>query len=192
MSGSTAALEAAVSRAQGMTERGCTRASRPTKRRSVEEGRGGGMAGPEAVRAVMVLRDAGSGGDGTVRFEGMASVYEPADHGLEGHVCRGYQMWDMFGMYTEYVHLGAGTASLANPQLEVPFVVGHDSLRRLALTNLPAAPLELSEVNDGDLPGLRVVAPSISRENPVLQDVEYALTSGLINETDWPDLSWPL
>jgi hypothetical protein len=181
VSGSTAVVEAAAARAQGMAERGCTRASRPTKRRCEERADSGAFVSAP-LSSFEVRATSGSDGPGSLAFEGMASVYEPADHGLEGHVCRGYQMWDWYGVYTEYVHLGAGTASLANPQLDVPFVTDHRSLQRLARTNNDASPLYLTEINEGDTPGLAVEAPTLSLSNPFVAQVEYGLTTKLLDE----------
>lgn len=181
MNRSTAMLEAAAARAERITERGGTRASRPSQRRAAEDGPTSG-AGIVTARAAMTMR-ASKKGDGTLSFEGMASVYEPAGHGLEGHTCRGYQMWDMFGPYEEFVHLGAGTASLANPELDVPFVTDHKSLQRLARTGNASSPLELSEDNtDPVTPGLRVSAPSLSRDNPFVRQIEHVVQTGLVDE----------
>lgn len=173
-------LEAATSRAAGMAERGCTRSSRPTKRRCDERADSGAYVSAP-LSSFSVRAESGSGGT-SLAFEGMASVYEPADHGLEGHVCRGYQMWDWYGEYTEYVHLGAGTASLANPELDVPFVTDHRSLQRLARTNNDTSPLYLTEVNSGDAPGLSVEAPTLSLDNPFVSQVEYVLRTRLVDE----------
>lgn len=166
---------AAASRA----ERFRARADRPSQRRSAEDPASRAWV---AAASVMSMRADGIGDGSGLRFEGMASVYEPSDHGQDGHVCRGYEMWDMFGPYTEYVHLGAGTASLANPQLDVPFVLGHDSLRRIARTGNATSPLILSEVNDGDLPGLRVMAPTLQPANPYVAEAFHLLDTGLVDE----------
>lgn len=180
MSRTTAVLEAAAARAAAVVERGGTRASRPSQRRAAEDAPAGGAY--VTARTQMSMRDAASG-DGALRFEGMASVYEPADHGAADHVCRGYQMWDMFGPYTEFVHLGAGTASLANPNLDVPFVTDHRSLQRLARTGNATSPLELAEVNDDPVsPGLSVVAPSLQRANPFVAQIEHVVQTGLVDE----------
>lgn len=174
-------LEAAAARAQGMTERGCTLASRPMKRRAQERADSGQYV-TAPLSSFEVRKASSSSGPGSLAFEGMASVYEPSDHGAAGHVCRGYQMWDFFGPYTEYVALGAGTASLARPDLDVPLVTDHRSLQRLARTGNDASPLYLTEHNDGDLPGLAVEAPTMSLANPFVSQVEYALTTKLLDE----------
>jgi HK97 family phage prohead protease len=110
-------------------------------------------------------------GSGPLVFDGMATVYE-----------RGYEMWDMFGAYVEFVHLGAGAATLANPDLDVPLVLGHDPMRRLARTGNDSSPLTLTEVNDGDAPGLRVLAPNLDRSDPDVAYVAPKLRSGLLDE----------
>lgn len=166
--------------AAARAERVAAPADRPSQRRWAEDP--SSRAWVHAATTGMELRADDDKGD-TLRFEGMASVYEPSDHGEEGHVCRGYDMWDMFGEYTEYVHLGAGTASLAQPGLDVPLVLGHNSMQRLARTvGAPDSPLDLSELSDGDTPGLRVIAPSLHRSNPWVQQIEPMITSGLIDE----------
>lgn len=179
MNRSAAVLEAAAARAARVMERGGSRASRPSQRRASEDSAAAGGAFVSA-RARLEVRKASSGD--ALAFAGMASVYEPADHGLEGHVCRGYRMWDMFGEYTEYVRLGAGTASLANPQLDVPFVTDHRSMHRLARTGNASSPLILTEVNDGDTPGLRVEAPTMQRANPFVAQIEHVVQTGLVDE----------
>lgn len=180
MNRSTAVLEAAAARSQRILDRGGSRASRPSQRRAAEDAPAGGAY--VTARTQMSMRDAAAG-DGALRFEGIASVYEPADHGAADHVCRGYRMWDMFGEYTEFVQLGAGTASLANPNLDVPFVTDHRSLQRLARTGNPTSPLELTEVNDDPVsPGLQVVAPSLQRANPFVAQIEHVVQTGLVDE----------
>lgn len=172
---------AAAARATGMLERGCTPASRPSQRRSDE--RADATSHVTVPLTGFTLRAAdGAGSSGLFTFEGMASVYEPADHGQDGHVCRGYDMWDMFGPYTEFVHLGAGTASLANPQLDVPLVTDHRSLQRLARTGNTTSPLYLTEHNEGDTLGLHVLAPALSLDNPFYAQVHYGLQTELLDE----------
>jgi HK97 family phage prohead protease len=109
------------------------------------------------------LREADGGG--TLEFLGHATVYEQA-----------YEMWDYFGPYTEIVSEGAGSESLARADLDVPLVLGHDQLRRMARTT--TGTLLLAE--DGT--GLSVRAPSL---DPVDYDVAYIvpkLRAGLVDE----------
>ena len=101
---------------------------------------------------------------GPVTFDGYATVYEAP-----------YEMWDAFGPYTEVVSVGAAAASLATAGLDVPLVLGHDSVRRIARTT--NGTLTLSE--DGH--GLRVVAQLDAAD----EDVSYIvpkIRAGLIDE----------
>jgi HK97 family phage prohead protease len=85
-------------------------------------------------------------------------------------------MYDFFGPYTEVVSAGAATDSLNRADLDVPLVLQHDSLRRIARTTNGS--LTLSQ----DDHGLRVDAPSL---DPADGDVAYIapkLRAGLIDE----------
>jgi HK97 family phage prohead protease len=98
---------------------------------------------PAQMRADTVTRD----GKQFLRLDGYASVYE-----------RTYEMFDLFGVYTEVVSAGAGAESLsAGP--DVVFLENHRG-RPLASTH--AGSLELAE----DETGLR----SVSYMNPKRQD----------------------
>jgi HK97 family phage prohead protease len=104
-------------------------------------------------------------GQSFYKIEGYASVVE-----------RGYEMWDMFGPYTEVVSEGAGSASLARGDLDVPLVLGHDQLRRLARTT--TGTLILTE--DGT--GLSVHAPKLDASDYDVAYIAPKLRSGLIDE----------
>ena len=149
---------AAAERAQNIRQR----ADRPSQRRCAEH-----AAARATVRATLSgvqVRESGDGG-GTLEFVGRASVYEQA-----------YEMWDMFGPYTEIVTEGAGTDSLARADLDVPLVLGHDQLRRMARTT--TGTLFLTESADG----LDVRAPAL---DPADYDVAYIapkLRAGLVDE----------
>ncbi|MCX4578121.1 HK97 family phage prohead protease [Streptomyces sp. NBC_01571] len=148
---------AAAARAQNVRQR----ADRPSQRRSAEQA--GSRATVRASLSGVEVREAGD--TGALEFLGHASVYEQA-----------YEMWDMFGPYTEVVTEGAGTDSLARADLDVPLVLGHDQLRRLARTT--TGTLFLAE----DANGLSVRAPQL---DPTDHDVAYIapkLRSGLIDE----------
>lgn len=150
--------EAGRQRAQSVA----TRADRPSQRRCAREA--GTRPWVTARAARMDLRAADGGGD-ALRFEGYATVYEA-----------GYEMWDWAGPYTEIVSAGAGSASLARPDLDVPLVLQHAALRRIARTT--TGTLELSE----DDTGLLSIAPAL---DPQDQDVAYIapkLRAGLIDE----------
>lgn len=140
--------EAAALRAAGVAQR-----SHRPQRRSLD---GGGRV---AFRADVSI----TSGD-THEFAGYASVYEQP-----------YDMLDAFGPYREVVTSGAAAQSLARSDLDVPLVLGHDQLRRIARTT--NGTLRLSE--DGR--GLRVDATL----DPADADVAYIspkLRSGLIDE----------
>ena len=148
---------AAAERAQHTRQR----ADRPSQRRCAEH-----AAARATVRATLSgVQVRESGEAGTLEFVGRASVYEQA-----------YEMWDMFGPYTEIVTEGAGSDSLARADLDVPLVLGHDQLRRLART--PTGTLFLTESANG----LDVRAPAL---DPADYDVAYIapkLRAGLVDE----------
>ncbi|MEV6614258.1 HK97 family phage prohead protease [Streptomyces sp. NPDC051051] len=149
---------AAAERAQHIRQR----ADRPSQRRCAEHA--GARATVRAALSGVQVRESGDAG-GTLEFVGRASVYEQA-----------YEMWDMFGPYTEIVTEGAGSDSLARADLDVPLVLGHDQLRRLARTT--TGTLFLTESADG----LDVRAPAL---DPADYDVAYIapkLRSGLVDE----------
>ena len=156
MTASTLAA-AATARAQQVRQR----ADRPSQRRCAEQ-----TASRATVRAHLSgveVREAGDGGG--LEFLGHATVYEQA-----------YEMWDAFGPYTEIVTEGAGADSLARADLDVPLVLGHDQLRRLARTT--TGTLFLTE----DANGLSVRAPQL---DPADYDVAYIapkLRAGLVDE----------
>lgn len=94
---------------------------------------------PAEMRAQTVTRD----GKQYLMLDGYASVYE-----------RSYEMYDLFGVYTEVVSAGAGSKSLAADP-DVSFLINH---RGLALATTRNGTLELAE----DDTGLR----SVSYMNP--------------------------
>jgi len=137
------------------------RADRPRQRRSGEES----TAAPRVASRVrdLVLRAAGD--SGLLEFRGMATVYE-----------RAYEMWDFWGPYTEVVSAGAASETLARADLDVPLVLQHADLRRIARTTNGS--LTLTETDDG----LDVHAPQL---DPADRDVDYIapkLRSGLVDE----------
>ena len=147
---------AAAERAAGVAEP----KDRPRQRRNAEE--------PSSPARVSVrvrdleLREA-NGGD-ALQFRGYASVTEA-----------GYEMWDWYGPYTEVVRAGAFADTLAVPGLDVPLVLQHQDLRRIARTT--NGTLHLEE----DSTGLLVEASL----DPADADVAYIvpkLRSGLIDE----------
>jgi HK97 family phage prohead protease len=129
-------------------------------------------AGVPTPGGSFTVRAASEEDDAPLVFDGYASVT-----GLD----RGYEMWDWAGPYTEYVHVGAFAETLASTP-DVPLVLDHRSMWRLARTGNTVSPLILSEVTDGDTTGLHVLAPSLQRDNPYVREIEPLLRSGLIDE----------
>lgn len=147
---------AARQRAQNVA----ARADRPSRRRCAEDASAPARVSARAVGGLQ-LREAA---EGRLAFEGFATVYE-----------RGYEMWDFFGPYTEVVSVGAGAASLARADLDVPFVLQHEDLRRIARTT--TGTLQLIEEEEG----LRVLADLDAAD----ADVAYIapkLRAGLVDE----------
>ncbi len=139
---------------------------RPTERRAGED--------PGSFRGLIThtapqIRAASDGGSGS-EFWGLA--------------CRtnfGYEMWDWAGPYVESVDPDAFAASLARADLDVPLVLQHVDLRRIARTTIPAGELghlQLTETADG----LECLAPDL---DPADSDVDYIsrkIRSGLVTE----------
>lgn len=108
-----------------------TPADRPSQRRSGELT--GGVAAVRATVRGMELRKADDAG-GLLLFRGYASVTETA-----------YEMYDMFGPYMEIVSHTAFDKTLARDGLDVPLVLDHDSMRRIARTTLDTLRLSVDE-----------------------------------------------
>lgn len=137
-------------------------ADRPRQRRNAEDS-------TAPARVTSRIRDlsvrANNDDSGLLVFDGYASVTEAS-----------YDMWDMFGPYTEQVMTGAFGVTLARADLDTPLVLQHQDLRRIARTTNGS--LELTEDDNG----LRVLAPKL---DPADRDVDYIvpkLRSGLIDE----------
>lgn len=148
--------EAALARMAGLIER----ADRPSQRRCAESL---GSTARVTMRSQIDLRAKAAGSDLLV-FDGYASVTETA-----------YEMWDFWGPYTEIISAGAFADTLARADLDVPLVLQHQQLRRIARTTNGS--LTLTE----DDHGLHVLADL----DPADQDVAYIapkLRSGLIDE----------
>lgn len=134
-------------------------ADRPRQRRCAEDVASSARV---AIRSQLVLRESSTGG---LAFEGYASITE-----------RAYEMWDMFGPYDEIVSAGAFTDTLNRADLDVPLVLQHDQLRRIARTT--AGSLLLAE----DDQGLRVSAPELNPDDVDVAYITPKLRSGLIDE----------
>lgn len=151
----TTITEAARARTTNIRQR----VDRPSKRRNAD----GTRAAARAHLSNITVRDS-QAGDGMVQFDGHASVTEQP-----------YEMYDFFGPYTEVVSAGAFDNTLNRADLDVPLVLGHDQLRRIARTT--NGTLHLSR----DDSGLMVRADL----DPADKDVKYIipkLRSGLIDE----------
>ena len=146
--------EAAAARCAGVRQR----ADRPSQRRSAETG----SSFRASFAAEIELR--AQGDSERLTFEGLASATE-----------RGYDMWDMWGPYTEIVSAGAFSESLARADLDVPLVLGHDQLRRIARTTNGTLQLEETEA------GLMVRA-ELDPADPDVSYIAPKLRAGLIDE----------
>lgn len=149
--------------------------ARPTERSAPEQS-GAPRLWLPAVRSTCTVERAAAGSKtpDRVRFEGFASVSNNP-----------YTMYDWYGEYEEIVAIGAGEETLAQEDLHTPLVLSHDSMRRLAVRSNPAntaSPLELDEVVDGDVTGLRSIAPTMDLNDPDVAYIVPKLESGLINE----------
>jgi HK97 family phage prohead protease len=127
-------------------------------------------AGVPTPGGSFTCRAASEDADAPLVFDGYASV-----------TGQGYEMYDWAGPYTEVVHVGAFAETLAAGP-DVPLVLDHRSMWRLARTGNTVSPLLLAEVNEGEKTGLHVLAPSLQRDNPYVREIEPLLRSGLIDE----------
>jgi hypothetical protein len=138
---------------------------RPTDRPSQRRGAGAGIGGPAGMPARATIQMRAVGDSGLLNFHGVASAYE-----------RAYEMWDMFGPYTEIVSAGAGAESLARADLDVPLVLQHQSLRRIARTT--TGTLMLRESDEG----LEVDAPELDQNDHDVAYIRSKIESRLIDE----------
>lgn len=114
---------------------------------------------------------AGSATPDAVRFEGFASVTGQA-----------YQMYDWLGEYDEIVAPEAFDETLSREDLQVPLVLSHDSMRRIAQLGNAFSPLELSAEKGGATQGLRSVAPTLQMSDPDTAYIVPKMELGLIDE----------
>lgn len=149
--------EAATRRGEAVA----ARADRPSHRRSApEQG-----ASSRVVAPVSRVQLAAADTQGLLHFSGYASVTE-----------RGYDMWDWYGPYTEVISAGAFAGTLAREDLDVPLVLQHSSLRRIARTT--TGTLTLLE----DETGLLVDAPALDAADHDVAYIAPKLRAGLIDE----------
>lgn len=135
-------------------------ADRPSRRRCSPDPMSGRWT---TVPAQVELRSPAEEG-GPLHFRGVASVYE-----------REYDMWDEFGLYTEVVSAGAAD-DLGRDDLDVPLVLGHDSLRRIARTTNGTLTLSQDEV------GLLVDAPKLDPRDADVAYIAPKILAQLITE----------
>lgn len=149
--------QAAVSRREQIR----ARADRPSQRRCAPDATSRGII---LAPADMTMRAAGDAG-ATFEYRGVATAYE-----------RGYEMWDTFGPYVEIMSAGAGAVSLATPDLDVPLVLDHASIRRIARTTNES--LFLTELDTG----LDVFAPQLDALDADVAYIAPKIISRLIDE----------
>lgn len=159
-------LEAAQARAAATRAPG----DRPSQRRSAERD---GLAGAAPVAQLGYLDTRAKGGDGSAAaVGGFASVTE-----------RGYEMWDMFGPYTEVVALDAFDSTLsAEPVVE--FVVNHGAGGGLPMASTRNGTLALEAVKDGDETGLRFDA-DVDATRTDVADMLKAMSRGDLAEASF-------
>lgn len=133
---------------------------RPPQRRSGQATDSVRATAPLAAR-MQVLRAQGDDA-AAVRLEGFATVYEQP-----------YEMWDMWGPYTEIVSAGAGETSLnANPY--VKYLFNH---RGMPMASTRTSTLSLDETDEG----LHTLAQPLMTL-PTSAEVVLAVEAGLIDE----------
>lgn len=154
---------AAAARAAG--GRYVDRANRPTERRAGED--------PGSFRGIV-----------TAGRPEIRTATTGTGSGFFGLACRtdtGYEMWDWAGPYNEVVDAGSFAASLAQADLDVPLVLQHVDLRRIARTTIPAGTaghLQLTESADG----LEASAPELDLADPDVDYIARKIRSGLVTE----------
>ena len=148
--------EAALARSRGVEQL----SHRPSQRRCAQDV--DARAVMRAPLATIDIREQAEG-DGLL-FAGVASATE-----------RAYEMWDMFGPYTEIVSHDAFDVTLAREDLDVPLVLDHNQMRRIARTTLGTLRLSMTE------PGLTVDA-DLDRLDLDVQYIEPKLRARLIDE----------
>ncbi|MCE7008736.1 HK97 family phage prohead protease [Kibdelosporangium philippinense] len=144
-------------------------ADRPSRRRCAEDDNAPARV---SVRVRdLEIREAGSTG---LQFRGYASVTDA-----------GYEMWDMFGPYTELVSPGAFSTSLARSDLDVPLVLQHQDLRRIARTT--NGTLQLAEDDTGllveadldpDDHDVQYIVPKLRRRDIDEMSFKFRITAG--------------
>lgn len=167
------------------------RADRPSQRRSADipgaralvsfpaQMRAGMYGAPDSTQPYSGMTPSGgfwSGDDG-----GAFSVGDLYYTGLASSVNSPYEMFDAAGPYEELVAPGAFKQSLAlGDQLDVPLVIQHTDIRRIARTTIPAGQpghLELAESQLG-----LVCRALLDPNDPDVQYIVPKIQSGLVTE----------
>ncbi len=148
------------------------RSNRPSQRRCAESGvalrspdRAAAAATP-GMRASFTVERAAGAEDSEVLLRGHATVYEEP-----------YQMWDMWGPYTEVVSAGAGANSLAGGP-DVKFLFNHRDMPMARTNNGEGPGSLLLEEDDHGL--LSLARPLMSLQ--LSQQVVLATEAHLIDE----------
>jgi HK97 family phage prohead protease len=133
---------------------------------------------PATARTAMAVRevtDAEFNGAPALRMAGYGSVYES-----------GYEMWDVFGPYTEIVSAGAGAVSLSRTPL-VEFVVNHSAGGAIPMAHTRNGSLTLAEDETGLLwdaltdparPDVQITRSAMERGDLVECSFKFHITSG--------------
>jgi len=109
----------------------------------------------------------GTAAGSSFEFTGYAAVYDAP-----------FQMWDPLGEpYTESVAQGACRRSLANPNLDVPFLIGHQE-SGIPLARTRSGTMRLAE----DSHGLHVRVPSMDGRREEVRALASAVERGDISE----------
>lgn len=109
----------------------------------------------------------GTAAGSAFEFTGYAAVYDAP-----------FDMWDPFGEpYTESVAQGAAKRSLANPNLDVPFLIGHNDAG-IPLARTKSGTMALAE----DSHGLNVHVPSMDGRREEVRALASAVERGDMDE----------
>lgn len=145
---------------------------RPSQRRSAESEDAPRHARVPLAGVKVEARAAKDGADAGTHVVGMASITE-----------RGYEMWDLFGPYTETVSLSAFDSTLAsNPTVE--FTLNHNRGGGAPMASTRNGTLDLSAVKKGDDTGLSYDADVDATRNDV-GDMVKALERGDLAEASF-------
>ena len=165
-------LQAAQARAGGLNQQ----TQRPSQRRCAEQSESRAWA---RFPASLSLREPDPAG-GTMTFHGIASATDTP-----------YEMYDFFGPYTEVVSSEAFVDTLNRADLDVPLVLAHDQIRRIARTTTGTLRLSLTDEGldvDADLDPADVdvayIAPKIRAKLVDEMSFAFRIEAGIWSP-DW-------